>query len=75
MSVCLPSRPHKQARTETIRTTTENDIVNTDHDLLVSVLDLCTVMCPHIESTFEMPRLHQLVLDEYVKYDFHDFDL
>ncbi len=49
--------------------------MNTDHDLLVSVLDLRTVMCPHIESTFEMPRLHQLVLDEYVKYDFHDVHL
>ena len=49
--------------------------MNTDHDLLVSVLDFRTVMCPHIESTFEMPRLRQLVLDEYVKYDLHDFDL
>jgi hypothetical protein len=38
-------------------------------------MDLCTVMCPHIQSTFEMPRLHQLVLDEYVKYGLHDFDL
>lgn len=52
-----------------------SDIVNTDHDLLVSVLDLRTVMCPHIESTFEMPRLRQLVLDEYVKYDLYDFEL
>ncbi len=52
-----------------------SDIVNSDHDLFVSVLDLRTVMCPHIESTFEMPRLRQLVLDEYVKNGLHDFDL
>ena len=49
--------------------------MNTGHDLLVSVLDLRTVMCPHIKSTFEIPRLRQLVLDEYVKYGLHDFDL
>ena len=49
--------------------------MKSDHDLFVSVLDLRTVMCPHIESTFEMPRLRQLVLDEYVKNGLHDFDL
>ena len=32
-------------------------------------------MCPHIESTIEIPRLCQLVFDEYVKYDLNDFDL
>ena len=49
-------------------------IVNTDHDLLVAVLDLRTVLCPHIETTLEMPRLRQVVLDEYVKYGLHEFD-
>ena len=39
------------------------------------MLDLRTVLCPHIETTIEMPRLRQLVLDEYVKYGLHEFDL
>ena len=59
-------------RTEVID---NSKIVNTDHDLLVAVLDLRTVLCPHIETTIEMPRLRQLVLDEYVKYGLHEFDL
>lgn len=51
------------------------DIVNTDRDLLVSVLDLRTVLCPHLDSSTDMPKLRQLVLDEYVKYGLKDYDL
>ena len=29
-------------------------LVHTDHDLLVSVLDLRTVTCPHIETVFQL---------------------
>ena len=53
----------------------DTDIVNTDRDLLVSVLDLCTVMCPHLDSSTDMSKLRQLVLDEDVKYDLKDNDL
>ena len=49
-------------------------LVYSDHDLLVSVLDLRTVMCPHIESTYDIPRLRKLLTLEYVKYGLKEFD-
>jgi hypothetical protein len=42
---------------------------------LVSVLDLRTVLCPHLDSSTDKPKLRQLVLDEYVKYGLKDYDL
>ena len=50
-------------------------LVYSDHDLLVSVLDLRTVTCPHIESTYDIPRLRKLLTLEYVKYGLKEFDL
>jgi len=47
--------------------------VNTDHDLLVTFLDLRTAGCPHL-SKVEMPRLRKAVLKEYVKHGLNDFD-
>lgn len=50
-------------------------LVHTDHDLLVSVLDLRTVTCPHIDSTYEIPRLRKVLMVAYVKYGLNEFDL
>ena len=41
----------------------------------MSVLDLRTVTCPHIESTYDIPRLRKLLTLEYVKYGLKEFDL
>ncbi len=50
-------------------------LVHTDHDLVVSVLDLHTVTCPHIDSTYEIPRLRKVLTVTYVKYGLNEFDL
>jgi len=50
-------------------------LVHTDHDLLVSVLDLRTVTCPHIDSTYEIPRLRKVLTVAYVKFGLNEFDL
>ena len=49
--------------------------MHTDHDLLVSVLDLRTVTSLDIDSTYEIPRLRKVLTMAYVKYGLNEFDL
>ena len=35
----------------------------------------CGTTCPHIESTYDIPRLRKLLTLEYVKYGLKEFDM